>query len=102
VVVPEDGTGWDMQAMALVKGTRNPRDAQTLIDWGLTNPAMEAFARYGELTSVRVRVQKPENLPPNIPEKMIPMDFDWVAREQPRLVAEWQRRYGAKAEPDAK
>jgi iron(III) transport system substrate-binding protein len=102
VVVPEDGTGWDMQAMALVKGTRNPRDAQTLIDWGLTNPAMEAFARYGELTSVRVRVQKPENLPPNIPEKMIPIDFDWVAREQPRLIAEWQRRYGAKAEPEAK
>ena len=102
VVVAADGTGWDMQAAALVKGTRNPKDAQTLLDWALTNPAMEAFARYGELTSVKVRVQKIENLPPNIPEKMIAQDFGWIAREQPRLIAEWTRRYGAKAEPDAK
>jgi hypothetical protein len=26
----------------------------------------------------------------------------WVAREQPRLIAEWTRRYGAKAEPEAR
>jgi len=102
VVVAADGTGWDMQAAALVKGTRNPKDAQALLDWALTNPAMEAFARYGELTSVKVRVQKVENLPPNIPEKMIAQDFGWIAREQPRLIAEWTRRYSAKAEPDAK
>ena len=102
VVVAADGTGWDLQAAALVKGTRNPKDAQALLDWALTNPAMEAFARYGELTSVKVRVQKVENLPPNIPEKMIAQDFGWVAREQPRLIAEWTRRYAGKAEPDAK
>jgi iron(III) transport system substrate-binding protein len=102
VVVPEDGTGWDMQSVAIVKGTRNLKDAQSLVEWALTNPAMESFARYGELTSVKVRVRKIEFLPPNIPEKMIPLDFDWVAREQPRLIAEWTRRYGAKAEPDAR
>jgi iron(III) transport system substrate-binding protein len=98
----EEGTGWDMQAAAIVKGTRNLKDAQTLLDWAVGNPAMEAFARYGELTSVKVRVQKLEHLPPNIPEKMVKLDFGWVAREQSRLIAEWTRRYGAKAEPEAK
>jgi iron(III) transport system substrate-binding protein len=102
LVMAEEGTGWDMQAAAIVKGTRNLKDAQTLLDWAVGNPAMEAFARYGELTSVKVRVQKLEHLPPNIPEKMVKLDFGWVAREQSRLIAEWTRRYGAKAEPEAK
>ena len=102
IVVPEEGIGWDLQAAAIVKGTRNLKDAQTLLDWAISQGAMEAYARYGEVTSVRVRVQKLEHLPPNIPEKMVALDFDWVAREQPRLIAEWTRRYGAKAEPAAK
>jgi hypothetical protein len=33
---------------------------------------------------------------------MVKLDFGWVAREQSRLIAEWTRRYGAKAEPEAK
>ena len=102
VVVPEEGIGWDLQAAAIVKGTRNLKDAQTLLDWAISQGAMEQYGRYGEVTSVRVRVQKLEHLPPNIAEKMVALDFDWVAREQPRLIAEWTRRYGAKAEPAAK
>lgn len=98
VIVAHEGSGWDLQAAALVKGTKNVKDAQTLLDWALTNPAMEAFARYGEVTSVKVRVQKLEHLPANIPEKMVKLDFEWVAREQDRLIAEWKRRYGAKSE----
>jgi iron(III) transport system substrate-binding protein len=102
IVVPEEGIGWDLQAAAIVKGTRNLKDAQVLMDWAISQGAMEEYARYGEVTSVRVRVKKLEHLPANISEKMVALDFDWVAREQPRLIAEWTRRYGTKAEAAAK
>jgi iron(III) transport system substrate-binding protein len=48
---------------------------------------------------VTVKVQKMENVPTNIAEKMIKVDFDWVAKEQSRVVAEWRRRYDNKSEP---
>jgi iron(III) transport system substrate-binding protein len=40
-----------------------------------------------------------ENVPSNIAEKMIKVDFDWVAKEQSRVVAEWRKRYDNKSEP---
>jgi iron(III) transport system substrate-binding protein len=102
IVVADEGTGWDLQAAAITKNARSLKDAQTVLDWAVSQPAMELYARYGEITSVKVRVQKLEHLPPNIPEKMVALDFEWVAREQPRLITQWTRRYGAKSEPAPK
>lgn len=99
VVLAEEGTGWDMQAVGIVKGTRNLKDAQTLADWAVSSAAMEVYGRSREATALRVRVQKAANMPANVTEKMVKMDFEWVAKEQPRILAEWARRYGAKAEP---
>jgi iron(III) transport system substrate-binding protein len=30
---------------------------------------------------------------------MIKVDFNWIAKEQARVVAEWRKRYDAKSEP---
>lgn len=99
VVLAEEGTGWDMQAVGILKGTRNLKDAQTLADWAVSAPAMALYGRSREATALRVRVQKVPNMPANVTEKMIKNDFEWMAREQPRILAEWARRYGAKVEP---
>ncbi len=40
---------------------------------------------------------------PNYPEgeekALVDMDFYWVAANRDRILAEWQKRYGAKDEP---
>lgn len=99
VLIPEDGTAWDLQAVAVNRKTRKPADAMKLVEWALSTPAMEEFARYGEVTSVKVRVQKLSHLPPNIPERMIAQDFDWLSNQRVRILAEWQKRYAGKTEP---
>lgn len=97
VIIASDGTGWDLQAVGIVRQTRNLADAKTFVDWAVSVPAMETYGANAELTAVRVRVRKPEFLPPNITEKMIKVNFQWLAKEQGRLVAEWQRRYAPSA-----
>ena len=98
VIVASDGTGWDIQAAGIVRGSKNQADAKTLVDWAVSMPAMEVFGANAEVTALRVRVRKPEFLPPNITEKLIKIDFKWLAKEQGRIIAEWERRYGAKVE----
>lgn len=43
--------------------------------------------------------QEVQNFPPMILEKMINNDFAWAAANRQRILAEWQKRYGAKSEP---
>lgn len=99
VLIPEDGTAWDLQAIAVNRKTRKQAEAMKLVEWALSTPAMETFARYGEVTSVKVRVQKLSHLPPNIPERMIAQDFDWLSSQRARILGEWQKRYAGKTEP---
>ena len=99
VIVAEEGTGWDMQVSAILKGSKNLDDAKVLLDWAISNEAMELYGRNSEVTAVPVKVPKMENVPSNIAEKMIKVDFDWVAKEQSRVVAEWRKRYDNKSEP---
>ena len=99
VIIADEGTGWDMQAGGILKGTKNLEDAKVLMDWAISTPTMESFGRNAEVTAVPVKVQKMENVPTNIAEKMIKVDFDWVAKEQSRVVAEWRKRYENKSEP---
>jgi iron(III) transport system substrate-binding protein len=99
VIIPEEGTGWEMQAVAIMTGARNLEAARTFLDWSVSQGAMEAYGRQYEVTALSVDVEKPEHFPENIEEKMIDNDFSWAAREQPRIIAEWRRRYEGKSEP---
>src|SRR5207247_9625947 len=55
IVFPSEGSGWDMEATAIVKGTKNLEAAKTLVDWSVSEKAMrlynEGYARSEEHTS---------------------------------------------------
>jgi iron(III) transport system substrate-binding protein len=45
-------------------------------------------------------VAKPlPNLPPNYEQMLVKNDFGWAAKNRDRILAEWNKRYNAKAEP---
>jgi len=97
VVMAQEGTGWEMQTAAIVKGTKNLEDAKTFMDWAVTQGAMEAYGSRYEVTALPVKVKKPEHFP-EVDSKLIKNDFTWAAKEQPRIIAEWRRRYEGKSE----
>src|SRR5262249_33560024 len=41
VVIPSEGTGWEMEATAIVKGTKNLALARKVADWGVTKAASQ-------------------------------------------------------------
>lgn len=99
VIAPSEGVGWDLEAFGIVKGTKNLAAAQALADWSVTRKANEIYNREYAVVAMPGVAQEVQNFPPMILEKMINNDFAWAAANRQRILAEWQKRYGAKSEP---
>ncbi len=99
IVIPSEGIGWDMEASAIVAGTKNLEAAQTLLDWSISKEANEMY-NVGYAVLAMPNVAKPvEFLPADIESKMIDNDFEWAANNRKAILDEWTKRYDAKSEP---
>jgi len=99
VIIPKEGTGWEMEAFGIVKGTKKLELAKKVADWGTTKAANELYSK----TYAVVAMPGVKNYPPNYPTtaeaQMIKNDFGWMADNRDRILKEWSKRYEAKAAP---
>jgi iron(III) transport system substrate-binding protein len=98
VVFPSEGLGWDMEAAAIVKGTKNLEAAKTLMDWAISRDANELYNEGYAVVAMPGVAQPIENYPADIVERMIDNDFSFSAVNRDRILQEWQRRYDGKTE----
>src|SRR5918994_2674989 len=69
------------------------------VDWGVTREANELYAK-GYAIVAMPGVAKPlPNVPANYEQMLVKNDFGWAAKNRERILAEWEKRYNAKAEP---
>ena len=99
IIIPAEGIGWDMEATAIVKGTKNLDAAKTLLDWSISEKANKMYNEGYAVIGISELAQPVEHFPANIPEKMIDNDFEWAATNRQRILQEWQQRYDNKSEP---
>jgi iron(III) transport system substrate-binding protein len=99
IIFPTEGSGWEMEATAIVKGTKNLEAAKTLADWSVTEKAMKLYNEGYSVVAITKMSQPIEFLPGNMLEHMIKNDFQWAANNRAKILAEWETRYGAKSEP---
>ena len=98
IIIPEEGIGWEMQAVAIMKTTKNPEDAKTFVDWAVSEAAMDAYAKRAEVVAFPGKSQSATNLPPELASRMIKNDFATAAQNLPLIIAEWRKRYDVKTE----
>jgi iron(III) transport system substrate-binding protein len=99
VIVPKEGTGWDMEAVAVVKGSKNLDAAKKVMDWAATRKANELYSKFYAVVAFPGVENTPPNYPAQAEERMIKNDFDWMAQNRERILAEWSKRYESKAAP---
>jgi len=92
MVLPKEGSGYEMEANALTKkGAKNPA-AKQFLDWAASDEAMKLYAQYFAAVGV-AGFPVPEGLPKDISKVVYPNDFDWSAKNRDRILAEWTKRY---------
>ncbi|WP_370529892.1 putative 2-aminoethylphosphonate ABC transporter substrate-binding protein [Salinispirillum sp. LH 10-3-1] len=98
LVFPTEGTGWDMEATAIVKGTKNLDAAQTLVDWSISRAAMEMYNEGYAIVAMPGVAQPVQYFPANAEELLIDNDFVFAATQRERILREWERRYDGKSD----
>ena len=99
VIIPKEGTGWEMEATAIVKGSKNIDVAKKVADWGATKGASELYSKTYAIVGYPGVDNTPANYPVNAEKGMIKNDLSWMAANRDRVLAEWSKRYEAKAAP---
>lgn len=99
VVFPAEGSGWDMEANALVKKDAIKPAARTFLDWAISDAIMREYATSFAITSVTTDVSIPAGFPQDPLAQLIDNDFAWAASNREAILAEWTERYDAKSEP---
>jgi len=99
LVFPKEGLGWDLEAIAIHKGTKNLEAAQKLLDWSITDEAMGLYAANFAIVAVPALSKPLPNVPADYGSRLVKNDFAWAAKNRDRILAEWSKRYESKAAP---
>jgi iron(III) transport system substrate-binding protein len=99
VIIPDEGTGWEMEATGIVKGSKNLAVAKKIADWGATKAANELYSKTYAVVAMPGVVNYPPNYPATAEKLMIKNDFVWMAENREKILAEWTKRYESKSAP---
>ncbi|MCA3218539.1 MAG: putative 2-aminoethylphosphonate ABC transporter substrate-binding protein [Burkholderiales bacterium] len=99
VIFPDEGIGWDLESIAIHKGTKNLAAAQRLVDWAISDEAMQLYAKNFAITAVpQFSVQLP-NIPTDYAQRLVKQDFTAMAKKREAVLTEWSKRFESKAAP---
>ena len=99
VIVPAEGTGWEMEATAIVKGTKNLAAAKKVADWVASKGANQWYSSFYAVVAHPDVKNLPANYPKDGEARMYKVDFQKMADDRERVLAEWSKRYESKAAP---
>lgn len=93
----KEGGGWDMDAAAILRGTKKPEAARRLMDFAASRRANELYASFVSQVAIAGISSNIPDYPAGVAESMIANDFAWASENRARILAEWTRRYEGKA-----
>jgi iron(III) transport system substrate-binding protein len=92
-----EGGGWDMDAAAILRGTKKPEAVRRLMDFAASRKANELYASFVSQVAMEGVSSSIPDYPAGVAASMISNDFAWASENRARILAEWSRRYDGKA-----
>jgi iron(III) transport system substrate-binding protein len=99
VILPKEALGWEMNAAGIVKGTKKLEAAQQLADWAVSENAVRLYGSTRAIAAIPGYAKPLNHLPGDMDDRIMNQDFAWAAKNRARILDEWERRYGSKADP---
>jgi iron(III) transport system substrate-binding protein len=99
IIVPTDGVGFDLEATAIMRGTRNLEAAKRLADFTVSRTAAELYGRFYAMLALPGVEPTVRGYPAEFAQRLVSANFAEIAAARERLLAEWQRRYDGKSAP---
>ncbi len=101
IVFPAEGSGYELEANALMKNAKHPEAAKKFLDWAISKSAMEGYSKYKLMVTLPGIESKSEiPLPKAQDVKLFPMDFEWAAKNKSMVVDKWTSLFQDKTKPE--
>ncbi len=97
IILAKEGAPWDMEATAIIKGTKNLAAAQKVADFAVSKGAYEMYGKFYAIVGYPGMSPAPQNYPPSADEAMVKIDLAKMGAERARILAEWTKRYDGKS-----
>lgn len=98
VIFPSEGSGWDMEAAAILKGTPKLEAAKQLLDFAATEQANSLYNKSFAVVAIPQVAKARDGYPADIKGQMIENDFAWAARERNQILSQWTASFDGKSE----
>ena len=96
VVFPADGSGWDLEANALMKRNTIKPAAQTFLDWAISDEAMNLYKdNYPILANGRGG--KYDGFDGDPVKQLIDNDLAWIAANRDSILGKWTEKFDGKS-----
>lgn len=99
IIFPEEGLGWDMESIAIIKDTPKLDAARKLADWASTRQANELYAKNFAVVAIPGVASRLTFVPADYETRLVKNDFDWMGQNREAILSQWQQRYATKSEP---
>jgi len=94
VVFPEAGSGWDMEANALIRKDEIQPAAHTFLNWAISDEAMEIYNEAFPIIATGEGGSYYGFEGQDPVDQLIEKDFVWIATNREDILTEWERRFG--------
>lgn len=95
ITAPSEGSGYELAAMSLIKGGKDPVNAKKLYDWILGRSSQEIFASFYVLLVSPGAPRNPKALPLSAVNALT-QDMQWDGANKDRLVKRWNDEIGSR------
>ncbi len=99
IAFPKEGSGYEVEANALMKKPRIKKDARTFLDWAISDDAMAMYAKVYPIVATDIKVDAPDGWPSDPMSVLIDNDLQWAAQSRKSILKEWIKRYDSKSAP---
>ncbi|OCT15351.1 putative 2-aminoethylphosphonate ABC transporter substrate-binding protein [Paenibacillus pectinilyticus] len=100
VVFPKEGSGWDVEANALMKKKTIKQVAKDFLDWAITDDVMKEYNKNYAILAIKTDSTKiPDGYSVDPVKQLIKNDLNDAAKNRESVLAEWDKRFNAKSEP---
>lgn len=97
VIFPAEGSGWDMEANALIRKPQVSSAAKTFLDWAISDSAMELYRKNYPIVAIGVAGGYEGYGDPV--KQLIDNDFAWAAANRDSILKKWAEKFDAKSAP---
>ena len=99
VVFPKEGSGWDLEANALVNKENIKEEAKVFLDWATSDQAMDKYSKDVAVTSIKTQNPVPKGYSKDPFNQLIKeVDLSEASKNRSEVLKTWESKYGSKSE----